>query len=80
MSDDDPVAATGALDRAVAADNLLWSTHRSVPGGSGHQRDRDRAVLEALTSGLSAEYVADKLGVRISDVERMADSARAQLR
>lgn len=76
MSGHDPVAAMGALDRALAADKLLWSTDSSSPGTDGHRRDRDRAVREALDAGLSLEYVADKLGVRIVDVERMADSAR----
>jgi len=75
MSGYDPVAATEALDRALTADTMLWSTDSAAPGTHRHRQARDRAVLEALKSGLSPEYVADKLGVQINDVERMAGSA-----
>ncbi len=77
MSGSDTLAATVALERALTADKLLWSTDGSAPGTSNHRRERDLAVLEAVEGGLSVEFVADKLGVRIADVERMADSARA---
>jgi hypothetical protein len=76
MSDSDTVAAMVALEHALSADQLLWSTHCLAPGSSDHRRERDLAVLEAVEGGLSVEFVADRLGVRIGDVERMAEAAR----
>jgi DNA-binding NarL/FixJ family response regulator len=67
--DADLVAGSVALERAVAADNEFWRHPRS---GRAQQQARDAAILQALAAGVSVEYVADKLGVLISDVERMA--------
>ncbi|MFZ0158878.1 MAG: hypothetical protein WAL50_07605 [Kineosporiaceae bacterium] len=72
MSSFDAVAASHALARAQKADEKLWSDHRS---GSHIRRQRDLAVFEALSAGMSREQVADELGVLISDVERMASTA-----
>jgi hypothetical protein len=69
-------AGVEALDRACKADNRLWA-----PGDNGHRkhrRARDRAIGEAVDSGMSLEFIADKLGVLISDVERMAAAAKEQ--
>ena len=66
-------AASGheALVRARDADPLIWLTNS---GSDLHRRERNLAVAEALTGGISIEQIADDLGVRIKDVERMAAS------
>jgi len=80
MSGYDTVTAMAALDRALVADKLLWSTDGMAPGTSTHQSERNHAVLDALSAGMPLEYVADKLGVQIIDVERMAHAARESAR
>ena len=66
-------AASGheALVRARDADPLIWSTNSD---SDRHRRERNLAVAEALTGGISIEQIADDLGVRIKDVEQMAAS------
>ena len=66
-------AASGpeALARTRDADRLIWSTNS---GRDLHRRERNLAVAEALTGGISIDQVADYLGVRIKDVEQMAAS------
>jgi hypothetical protein len=74
MSDVDTLSAVKALARAREADNRIWSP---VNHSRGHyRRARDRAVLDAVEAGLPLEQIADELGVLISDIERMAASAR----
>ena len=70
-------AASGheALVRARDADRMIWSTDS---GSDRHRRERNRAVAEALTGGISIEQIADDLGVRIKDVERMAASTHLE--
>lgn len=65
-----------ALDRACEADDELWSDHRRGPGR--HRQERDEAVREAVDAGTPLEFIADRLGVLISDVEKMAGSARGR--
>jgi FixJ family two-component response regulator len=62
-----------ALRRVREADDLVGPTGF---GSLIHRRARDRAVLEALTAGVPLEEIADELGVLISDVERMRETAR----
>ena len=71
VTHEDTRTAAEALVRARDADRMLWSTALGEPGGSRHRRERDRAVRSALAAGMSAEQLADELGVRIADVERM---------
>jgi hypothetical protein len=66
-------AGVEALARACKEDNQLWTSGQN--GVRKHRRARDRAVSEAVDAGLSLEFIADKLGVLISDVERMAAAA-----
>jgi DNA-binding NarL/FixJ family response regulator len=71
-------AASGqeALVRARDADRLIWSTDS---GSDRHRRERNRAVAEALTGGISIEQIADDLGVRIKDVEEMVASTEVEV-
>ena len=70
-------AASGheALVRARDADRMIWSTDS---GSDRHRRERNRAVAEALTGGISIEQIADDLGVRIKDVELMATATHLE--
>jgi hypothetical protein len=68
----DPGAAAAALVRAREADDRLSASGQDDPR---YRQARDRAVAEALTAGMSPEQLADELGVRIADVERMAAAA-----
>jgi hypothetical protein len=63
-----------AMVRAREADELFWSSGRD---SLQYRRRRDLAVVEALDSGVSVEQLADELGVRIADVDRMALAGRA---
>ena len=72
----DAESALEALARAREADRKIWSP---VEHGSNRLRhERDQAVLDAVNAGMPLEQIADDLGVLISDVERMAASARAR--
>jgi len=68
----DPIAATEALADALAADSALWGDDHDFVR---HRRVRNRAVASALAAGMPKERVADKLGVRISDLELMVADA-----
>ncbi len=63
---------TRALAAAREADEQLWTTQTR----SAHYRQvRGQAIVTALTAGVTVEQVADVLGVRPSDVDRMAHRA-----
>jgi len=57
------------VSRAKAADTLLWQLPDST---TEYLRLRDAAVHEALAGGVGVDQVGSALGVRASDVERMA--------
>jgi len=59
----DPVA------RARAADTLLWQLPDAT---TEYLLVRNAAVCEALADGVPPEQVGSALGVRASDVQRMA--------
>ncbi len=61
--------AMTAVQKALEADEQFW---RSERGSTPYRHRRDKAVVEALAAGMSLEQVADELGVKIHDVERMA--------
>ena len=71
MSGSETVAVT-ALTRAREADERFWNSGRK---SLGYRHERDAAVAEALAAGMSLEQVADELGVKIADVERMSGAA-----
>jgi hypothetical protein len=73
MSNVNEHVGVAALARACKADDALWADRRHGPGL--HRQERDDAVREAVDAGLSLEFIADRLGVRISDVENMARAA-----
>ena len=59
------------LERAAAADEVMWLGPR---GTYAHAREiRRSSLLEALTTGRPLEEVATRLGVRPTDVPRLAD-------
>lgn len=74
MTDLDLEAGALALTRACEADSHIWPPNHH--DASRWRRERDQAVLAALSFGLSPEQIADELGVLISDVQRMAAAAR----
>ena len=50
---------------------------READGHSARfSHQRDQAVVEALAAGISIEQVADELGVRIAEVDRMVAAAK----
>lgn len=71
----DVSASYERVQRAIDADKLLWSEAKS---GEAHRVARNRAVAEAARSGASLELIADKLGVRIVDVETMISAVTAR--
>ncbi len=64
-----------AVSRARTADALVWE---SPEGGTEFLRERDAAVHAALSDGVDAEVVGSALGVRASDVRRMAEDHKAR--
>jgi len=73
MTTVDVTEGAQALAAAREADEQLWTTQSD----SAHHREvRGRAVVAALTAGVPVEQVADVLGVRTSDIDRMARRAR----
>lgn len=75
MPEFDPVAGTDALAKAVEIDNQLWATTKHG-SRSKLRKARDQAILEAVNAGMSLEFIADRMGVLVSDVERMAGRSR----
>ena len=57
------------VTRAKTADTLVWQLDDAT---TEYLVLRDAAVHEALADGVSAQTVGSALGVRVSDVERMA--------
>ena len=63
------------VSRARAADALVWELPEA---GTEYLRERDAAVHAALREGVGVEQVSSALGVRSSDVERMARDHEAR--
>jgi hypothetical protein len=65
-------AIADAVDRAAAADEVMWLGAR---GSYRAARDlRRTALVEALGAGRTPEEIALRLGVRPDDVRRLATS------
>jgi hypothetical protein len=75
MAELDIAVGLAALSRARHADERIWPPHFHDTARWRHERNL--AVVAALEAGLSAERVADDLGVLVRDVERMASVGRA---
>ena len=68
----DVTEGTRALAAAREADEQLWTTQAR----SAYYREvRGQAIVTALDAGVPPEQIAEVLGVRASDIERMARRA-----
>ncbi len=61
------------LWRATQANELMWTNH---PDRAGLRSLRARSIQEALAGGHTAQAVAGRLGVVVSDLDWMARDAR----
>ncbi len=65
-------AVVDPLDRAAAADEVMWLASR---GHYQAARDiRRLALIQALEAGRAHEEIAPRLGIRVADVDRLAAS------
>jgi hypothetical protein len=78
MATVDVRGGTEWVHRARAADDRFWALERYGAYGSQARVNRDHAVRKALDAGVPGERIADDLGVRVADVQRMAEADRAR--
>jgi hypothetical protein len=69
MSVPELARTTDPLWRAAQANELMWTKH---PDRAGLRSLRARSIQEALASGHTAQAVAGRLGVAVSDLNWMA--------
>jgi hypothetical protein len=70
------IAIDDPVQRAVAANDLLWNGH---PGSTELRATRGQAIHEAIEAGRPAKEIADHLHVRLDDLAWMStypESAR----